>query len=135
MGEQLNWRLFDGGAARALADQSAIDIQTDESEFESTRNDVRVQVEEAYYTLVANQSNIDTASVALNQAEEALELANLRFNAGVGTQLEVINAIRDLTEAQGNLVTAVLDYNRALARLERSVSSLESPALDGSVDE
>ncbi|WP_275331924.1 TolC family protein [Nodosilinea sp. PGN35] len=135
VGAQLNWRLFDGGAARALADQSAIDIQTDESEFESTRNDVRVQVEEAYYTLVANQSNIDTASVALNQAEEALELANLRFNAGVGTQLEVINAIRDLTEAQGNLVTAVLDYNRALARLERSVSSLESPALDGSVDE
>ncbi|WP_323351020.1 TolC family protein [Leptolyngbya sp. CCNP1308] len=128
VGAQLNWRLFDGGAARALAAQSEIDIETDESEFESARNDIRVQVEEAYYTLVSNQSNIDTASVAVNQAEEALELANLRFNAGVGTQLEVINAIRDLTEAQGNLVTAVLEYNRALARLERSVSNLDSPA-------
>lgn len=128
VGAQFNWRLFDGGAARAAADQSEIDIETDESEFESARNDIRVQVEEAYYTLVSNQSNIDTASVAVNQAEEALELANLRFNAGVGTQLEVINAIRDLTEAQGNLVTAVLEYNRALARLERSVSNLDSPA-------
>lgn len=127
VGAQLNWRLFDGGAARAIAAQSEIDIETDESEFENARNDIRVQVEEAYYTLVSNQSNIDTASVAVNQAEEALELANLRFNAGVGTQLEVINAIRDLTEAQGNLVTAVLEYNRALARLERSVSNLDSP--------
>lgn len=127
VGAQFNWRLFDGGAARAAADQSEIDIETDESEFESARNDIRIQVEEAYYTLVSNQSNIDTASVAVNQAEEALELANLRFNAGVGTQLEVINAIRDLTEAQGNLVTAVLEYNRALARLERSVSNLDSP--------
>ncbi|MBD1915533.1 MULTISPECIES: TolC family protein [Cyanophyceae] len=130
LGARLNWRLFDGGAARAGADQSEIDIETDESEFESARNDIRVQVEEAYYTLVSNQSNIDTASVAVNQAEEALELANLRFNAGVGTQLEVINAIRDLTEAQGNLVTAVLEYNRALARLERSVSNLDSPTDD-----
>ncbi|MBD1872525.1 TolC family protein [Nodosilinea sp. FACHB-131] len=130
LGAQFNWRLFDGGAARARADQSEIDIETDESEFESARNDIRVQVEEAYYTLVSNQSNIDTASVAVNQAEEALELANLRFNAGVGTQLEVINAIRDLTEAQGNLVTAVLEYNRALARLERAVSNLDTPADD-----
>ncbi|MBD2114617.1 TolC family protein [Leptolyngbya subtilissima] len=130
LGAQFNWRLFDGGAARASADQSEIDIETDESEFESARNDIRVQVEEAYYTLVSNQSNIDTASVAVNQAEEALELANLRFNAGVGTQLEVINAIRDLTEAQGNLVTAVLEYNRALARLERAVSNLDTPADD-----
>jgi outer membrane protein TolC len=131
VGAQMTWRLFDGGAATARAAQSEADIQTDETEFERTRNDIRVQVEEAYYTLVSNQANIDTATVAVNQAEEALELANLRFNAGVGTQLEVINAIRDLTEAQGNLVTAVLEYNRALARLERSVSNLDSPASPG----
>jgi outer membrane protein TolC len=127
VGAQLNWRLFDGGGARARAAQSEIDIQVDESEFEDARNSIRVEVEEAYYTLVANQANIDTASVAVNQAVEALDLANLRFNAGVGTQLEVINAIRDFTEAEGNLVTAVLNYNRALARLERSISNLDSP--------
>ena len=85
------------------------------SEFESTRNQIRFEVEEAYFTLLANQENIDTASLAVEQAEEALELANLRFNAGVGTQLDVLSATSELTEAQGNLVTAVLDYNRALA--------------------
>ncbi|MGG6238518.1 TolC family protein [Nodosilinea sp. AN01ver1] len=127
LGAQLSWRLFDAGAARARATQNELDIQTDEFEFESARNDIRVQVEEAYYTLVANQANIDTASVAVNQAEEALELATLRFNAGVGTQLDVLTATRELAEAEGNLVTAVLDYNRALARLERAVSNLGSP--------
>ncbi|MBE9109785.1 TolC family protein [Nodosilinea sp. LEGE 07298] len=129
LGAQLSWRLFDAGAARARATQNELDIQTDEFEFESTRNDIRVQVEESYYTLVANQANIDTASVAVNQAEEALELATLRFNAGVGTQLDVLTATRELAEAEGNLVTAVLDYNRALARLERAVSNLASPAI------
>jgi outer membrane protein TolC len=125
LGAQLNWRLFDGGGARARADQSDRDIAIDEFEFESTRNTIRTQVEEAYYTLQANQANISTATVAVNQAEEALELANLRFNAGVGTQLDVLSATRELTEAQGNLVRAVLEYNRALARLERSVSNLD----------
>lgn len=127
VGAQLRWRLYDGGAAAARAAQSDADIQTDEAEFELTRNDIRIQVEEAYYTLVANQANINTASVAANQAQEALELATLRFNAGVGTQLDVLSATRELAEAQGNLVSAVLDYNRALARLERAVSNLDSP--------
>ncbi len=125
VGAQLRWRLYDGGAAAARAAQSDADIQTDEAEFELTRNDIRVQVEEAYYTLLANQANINTASVAANQAQEALELATLRFNAGVGTQLDVLSATRELAEAQGNLVSAVLDYNRALARLERAVSNLD----------
>ncbi|MGB7316195.1 MAG: TolC family protein, partial [Nodosilinea sp.] len=129
LGAQLSWRLFDAGAARARATQNELDIRTDEFEFESTRNDIRIQVEEAYYTLVANQANIDTASVAVNQAEEALDLATLRFNAGVGTQLDVLTATRELAEAEGNLVTAVLDYNRALARLERAVSNLATPEI------
>jgi len=124
LGAQLRWRFFDGGAARARAEQAARDTDIDESEFESTRNQIRFEVEEAYFTLLANQENIDTASLAVEQAEEALELANLRFNAGVGTQLDVLSATSELTEAQGNLVTAVLDYNRALARLERAVSNL-----------
>ena len=126
VGAQLSWRLYDGGAAVARAAQSDLDIQTDEVEFENTRNDIRVRVEEAYYTLVANQANIDTASVAANQAKEALALATLRFNAGVGTQLDVLSATRELAEAEGNLVSAVLNYNRALASLERQVSNLAS---------
>lgn len=126
LGAQFTWQLFDGGAARARATQSDLDIQTSELDYASSRNDIRVEVEEAYYTLVANQANIDTARAAENQAREALDLANLRFNAGVGTQLDVTSATRELTEAQGNLVRAVLDYNRALARLERAVSNLST---------
>ncbi|HIK46194.1 MAG TPA: TolC family protein [Leptolyngbyaceae cyanobacterium M65_K2018_010] len=124
VGAELNWRLFDGGAARARAAQNELDIQTDEFEFENVRNRIRLEVEEAYYTLQANQANISTATLAVQQSAEALDLANLRFQAGVGTQLDVLVATRELTEAQGNLVRAVLDYNRALARLERAVSNL-----------
>lgn len=126
IGAQLSWRLFDGGAARARAAQSDRDIQIDEFEFENARNTIRVQVEEAYYTLLANQANIDTANIAVEEAREALRLAGLRFEAGVGTQLDVLTATSELTQAEGNRLRAILDYNRALARLERAVSNLSA---------
>ncbi len=57
----------------------------------------------------------------MEQAREALRLARLRFQAGVGTQTDVISAENDLTQAEGNRVTAILDYNRALASLNRAI--------------
>ena len=52
-----------------------------------------------------------------------MRLARLRFQAGVGTQTEVIDAETDLTRAEGNRVKAILDYNRAMASLQRATAS------------
>lgn len=123
LGANVSLNLYDGGAARARARQEEANIAIAETNFADTRNQVRFEVEEAYNTLQSNLANIQTASVALEQAREALRLARLRFQAGVGTQTEVIDAENDLTNAEGNRVTAILDYNRALARLQRAISS------------
>jgi outer membrane protein TolC len=120
---QASLLLFDGGAARARANQARANVRIDEVQFAQQRNDIRFEVEQAYSQLQANLENIQTANTALEQATEALRLARLRFQAGVGTQLEVINQQNRLTQAQGNQVQAVLDYNRALAQLRRAVTS------------
>ncbi|MBG1240609.1 TolC family protein [Nostoc sp. NZL] len=126
VGIQGNLSLFDGGAARARAAQSRANIAIAETQFGSQRDLIRFDVEQYYSQLQANLNNVQTSSVALNQAREALNLARLRFQAGVGTQTEVISAENDLTRAEGNRVTAILDYNRALANLQRSVTSRAS---------
>ncbi len=123
----IRWRLFDGGAARASANQQEANIAIAEANFANVRNQVRFQVEQAYSSLLANRSNITTARAAVEQATEALRLARLRFQAGVGTQTDVINAETDLTNAQGNLVSAILGYNRSLATLQRAVTNLPIP--------
>ena len=115
--------LFDAGAARARAAQSRVNIAIAESQFGSQRDLIRFDVEQYYSQLQSNLDNVQTSSVALNQAREALSLARLRFQAGVGTQTEVISAENDLTRAEGNRVAAILDYNRALANLQTSVTS------------
>lgn len=122
VGVRLDWRLYDGGAARARARQRSIEAEIAEVGFSDIRNQIRFEVERAYSNLLSNFENIDTARVAVNQAEEALRLARLRFQAGVGTQTDVINSETDLTNARGNLLQAVINYNRSLATLERAVS-------------
>ena len=94
------------------------------SVFTETRNQIRLQVERAYYDLQANLNSIGTATLAVETAEEALRLARLRFRAGVETQTDVLLAQTDLTRAEVNLLRAVLGYNRSLAAIRRAVSNL-----------
>lgn len=123
----VRWSLFDGGAARARAAQAEANMAIAETRFADTRNQIRFQVESAYYGLRSNFENISTTTIAVAQAREALRLARLRFQAGVGTQTDVINSETNLTRAEGNLVNAILGYNRALASLQRAVTNLPVP--------
>ncbi len=120
------WRLFDGGRARANAQQQSISGLIAEERFAQARNQVRFQVEQAHSNILANAASIDTTEQAVRQAEEALRLAILRFQAGVGTQTDRINAESDLTRARGNRISAIIGYNRSLAQLRRAVSNTTS---------
>ncbi len=129
IGIQAQWTFFDAGAARSRINQALINTNIAQSQFQEQRNQVRFQVEQSFYNLQANQDNIGTARIAVERAEENLRLARLRFQAGVGTQSEVITAQSDLTQARVNSLTAVINYNRALASLQRSVTNLPDSQL------
>jgi outer membrane protein TolC len=117
IGAQLRWDFLDGGASNARSYQQKVSQEIAENQFTTTRNQVRFEVEQAYYSLQTNRRNIATATTALKQAEESLKLARLRFQAGVGTQTDVIQAQTELATARGNRVRAILDYNRSLSNL------------------
>lgn len=123
VGLNLQWRLFDGGAARAAAEQAEIDAQIAETNFADQRNQIRFAVEQAFFQLEANQQNIGTATSEVELAQESLRLARLRFQAGVGTQTDVIDAQTRLTTARGNLLSSIIDYNQSYADLQRQVSN------------
>ncbi|MDX2097237.1 MAG: TolC family protein [Leptolyngbyaceae cyanobacterium bins.59] len=132
IGARLTWNFYDGGAAQARADQQTLNIRIAEQRFADNRNQIRFQVEQAYSNLQANFANIQTTAIALEQARESLRLARLRFQAGVGTQTDVINAETELTRAEANRLRAILDYNRALAALQRAISNLDTNTLGAS---
>lgn len=118
------WRVFDGGAARAGADQATRDLAIAAETFSQDRNQIRLDVETAYYNLASNQANIEAARKSVESAKESLRLARRRYDAGVGDFLDVLVAQRELAQAEGNLVSAILGYNRSLAAMERATTNL-----------
>jgi outer membrane factor, OMF family len=127
VGMQVSFSLYDGGSARASAAEETEKIASAQTSFANTKDQIRLQVEEAYISLQSNFQNVQTSKTGVEQATEALRLARLRFQAGVGTQADVTSAEADLTQAQGNLLAATLDYNRALATLQRAVGYTFTP--------
>ncbi len=129
VGLNLEWRLFDGGAARAGAEQAETDAEIAETQFADLRNQIRFAVEQAFFQLQSNQNNISTATREVELAEESLRLARLRFGAGVGTQTDVIDAQTRLTEARGNLLSSIIEYNQSYVQLQRQVSNTPDNSL------
>lgn len=122
VGLQVSINFFDGNAAKSRAAQQEENIAIADTQFADTKNDLRFEVEQAYASLTSNLRNINTAQSSVQLAEESLALARLRSTAGIGTQLDVTSAETSLTQARGNLIAAILDYNRALIALQRATS-------------
>lgn len=121
LGAQASKLIFDGGAAKAIAAQQEANAAIAETQFADFRNLIRFQVEQNYYTLRSSRDRILTTRCAIEQAQQGLNLARLRRDYGVGTSLEVSNATTDLAQAENNYLSAIVDYNRAFAALQRFV--------------
>jgi outer membrane factor, OMF family len=120
VGLRVSVNVFDAGDINARVRDQKKAIETAETQYANQKNQLRFEVEQAFSSLLANRDNIKTARGGVAQATESLALAQLRQQAGLGTSLEVLQAETDLTQAQGDLVSAILDYNRALTALDRA---------------
>lgn len=126
---RITWRFFDGGRAFAGARRADRRMDEADTQFANQRNQIRFEVEENYYKLIANGENIQSTRANVISREEQLRLARLRFQAGVGTQTEVIDSQRDLARARVDFLNAIVDYNQSLNGLQRSVSNLPTNRL------
>ena len=114
-----SWRLFDGGRARAEYRRSKQAAEESRLNFARTRDQIRFQVERSFLGLRAAIQNIDTTAIEVLSSQESLRLSQLRVQAGVGVQREVVNSQRDLTQAELKYARALNDYNTNLVTLQR----------------
>ena len=114
-----SWRLFDGGRARAEYKRSKQAAEESRLNFARIRDQIRFQVESSFFGLRAAIQSLETTATEVLASRESLRLSQLRVQAGVGVQREVVNSQRDLTQAELKYARAITDYNRNLATLQR----------------
>jgi outer membrane protein TolC len=121
LGLSLNWSLFDGGGRIARYQEAKANLEGARARVKSTELDIVQNVEQAGIAVDEAQERIQAAQTLVASAQENFRLAQGRFDAGVGTILELTDAQLALTQAQNTESQALADYRIALARLDRAV--------------
>ena len=120
---QMTLAVFDGGLTAAKVEQARQQLTISRVQLDQTQQTVEQQVRAAYLNLQQAAEQLASAQAGLVAAQEALRIANVRFQAGVGTQLEVVTAVQNLAAADAAVVQARFQYNLALAQIDQAVGS------------
>ena len=113
--------LYDGGTTRAKVTEAQSDLRSQQITRNQLRQNVSVEILQALSNINDAQSRAASATVGAAQAEEALRLANVRYQNGIGTILDVVNADAQLSQARTNSLNAQYDYQTSLAQLTRGI--------------
>jgi outer membrane protein len=121
LGLQSTWNIFDGGATRGRVVQARSALEQARLAFEEAELGVSVEVRRALSSLQEATELAEASKKVVEQAEEAVRLADARYSAGTATQLDVLQARTDLTTARLNQLQAFYSFNVASAALRRAM--------------
>lgn len=121
LGLTFSWSLFDGGSRIARYQEAKANLEGAKARVKSQELDIIQNLEQAQIAVEEAQERIQAAQALVASAQENFRLAQGRFDAGVGTTLELADAQLALTQAQNTESQALADYRISLARLDRAV--------------
>jgi len=121
LGAAVTIPLFEGGLTRYSVAQARSNLSATVSDLEVLRQNVTKEVEQAYLDVKSGWEFIKATKKALESARENLRLAWGRYQAGVGTIIEVTDAQVQFAQADLNYVQALYDYQINLAKLDKAV--------------
>ncbi|GAA4502864.1 TolC family protein [Hymenobacter ginsengisoli] len=123
VGLALNIPVFDGFRRKYLVQQARIAQQTIERGFETLRQSIDLQDAQSRTTLINALDVLDNQKANLDLAADVARVTRIKFNAGVGSNLEVITAETSLREAQTNYYAAI--YDVLVAKVDRDKATGE----------
>jgi outer membrane protein TolC len=84
---------------------------------------VASEVRSAFFDLQQAERVLESETKHVQTADEALDMARGNFAAGLGTQLDVLQAASDVTRTRTTRLSAIYLHNVALARLAHACAS------------
>lgn len=127
IGATVNLSLFNGGLTTAQIGEQKANLANLKYNEEVTRQNIALEVRQDVLNLAQAAESIRVSKTALRQARENLELAEGRYNTGVGNIIELTDAQASLTTAEANYVQALYNYKTTVAALEKATAQqLES---------
>lgn len=121
VGANITVPVFNGFLTKKQVDEAKANLNVAKSGIEVLKQSVYLQVKQAYINLTEAEKRIPVVELIVKQAKENFDLANGRYNVGVGNSIEVQDAQINYNNAQLSYVQTLYDYNVARSNLEKAM--------------
>ena len=121
LGFALNVPIFDGLATRAAVRQAESGLKQTQLGKQQMTDAIELEVRSAYLNLLEAKTLIDVQRETVEQAQESVRIANLRYENGMITSVELTDAQLALSQAEVNRLQSLHDYAVGVARLEKAI--------------
>jgi outer membrane protein len=123
VGINATWNIFDGFATKGRMQATRARREAAVQALAAMRRSVASEVRSAFFDLQQAERVLENETRNVQTADESLDMAKGNFAAGLGTQLDVLQAAADVTRTRTTRLSAIYLHNVALARLTRACAS------------
>ena len=123
VGINATWNIFDGFATKGRMQATRARREAAAQALAAARRSVASEVRSAFFDLQQAERVLESETQNVQTADEALDMAKGNFAAGLGTQLDVLQAASDVTRTRTTRLSAIYLHNVALARLAHACAS------------
>jgi outer membrane protein TolC len=120
----LQWNVFDGGLIRHKASASERQAIALQEKYADLRSAIALQVRQYWLDVQETGKRIAVTQKAIAQSEENLKVNRDRYENGISTNTEVLDAETLRTQSQNNYANAIYDAVLATLRLKRATGEL-----------
>ena len=120
-GAQLQYTTTNLYLLKKQVEEARATYKKDAADLEKTRQNVYLEVKQAYIQLNNAKESVPVARLSMQNAEEQYNLASGRYKVGLGDVIELKDAETTYRNAQLDYYNSLLNYNIAAANLERVV--------------
>ena len=114
------WHVFDGFATKGRLQATRARRDAAVEALEAARRRIASEVRSVFFDLEQADRVLEAETKNVQSAEDSLQIAKANFAAGLGTQLDILQATSDVTRTQTTRLSAIYLHNAALARLIRA---------------
>jgi len=108
-----------GSAADANAARTKLLISQNEAQIRASELTVATEVTNAALQVQNNVEGLAAARAARELSQQRLDAESSRFEVGMSTNYQVVQAQRDLRDAQNSELRALLNYRKSLVEFDR----------------
>jgi outer membrane protein TolC len=123
VGINATWNIFEGHATKGRMQATRARREAAVQALAAARRTVASEVRSALFDLEQADRVLESETKNVQTSDEALEMAKGNFAAGLGTQLDVLQAANDVTRTRTTRLSAIYLHNVALARLSHACAS------------